>query len=169
VDRRAVGPALAGAAASAGVRFTSGQAGEVIAAIGGALTDTGLTVGELTGAIADRAGPWAAEPRMGAFGDRWPRWRQLTSAAAHRGMLCSGPARACQVTYTSPRRPLPGLRPAEGGAAVRTLLTRCLCAYGPATPGHFAGWAGIPPGYAAGLSGQLAGELECVEVEGEPG
>jgi hypothetical protein len=152
-----------------GVRFTPEQADEVIAAIGGALADGELTVGELTEAIADRAGLWAVEPTMDAFQDRWPRWRQLTSTAAHRGMLCFGPDRGRKVTYTSPRRWLPGLRPMDGDAALRTLVTRYLHAYGPATPQHFAKWLGIPPRYAAGLFGKLAGELEYVELDGEPG
>src|ERR1043166_3724010 len=42
-----------------GVRFTLEQADEVIAAIGGALADSELTVGELPEAIADRARPRA--------------------------------------------------------------------------------------------------------------
>jgi Winged helix DNA-binding domain len=152
-----------------GVRFTSGQADEVIAAIGDALADTELTVDELTEAIAGRAGPWAVERTMEAFQDRWPRWRQLTSTAAHRGMLCFGPDRARKVTYTNPHRWLPGFRPAEGGAALRTLVTRYLYAYGPATSAHFARWLGIPPRYAAGLFGQLASELERVDLDGGPG
>jgi Winged helix DNA-binding domain len=152
-----------------GVRFTPGQADEVIAAIGDALTDAELTVEELTEAIAGRVGSWAVERSMEAFGDRWPRWRQLTSTAAHRGMLCFGPDRARKVTYTNPHRWMPGFRPAEGAAALRTLVTRYLYAYGPATPAHFARWVGIPPGYAAGLFGRLAGELECVKVEGDRG
>jgi len=152
-----------------GVRFTPGQAEEVIAAIGDALADTELTVEELTEAIARRAGPWAVERTMEAFGDRWPRWRQLTSTAAHRGMLCFGPDRGRHVTYTNPHRWLPGFRPAEGGPALRTLVTRYLYAYGPATPAHFARWLGIPPRYATGLFGQLASELERVEVDGELG
>jgi hypothetical protein len=73
------------------------------------------------------------------------------------------------VTYTNPHRWLPGFRPAEGGAALRTLVTRYLYAYGPATPAHFARWLGIPPRHAAGLFGQLDGELECVNLDGEPG
>jgi hypothetical protein len=54
-----------------GVRFPPGQADEVIAAIGGALTGTELTVDELTEAIAERAGPWAVERTVEAFQDRW--------------------------------------------------------------------------------------------------
>ena len=151
-----------------GVRFTPGQAQEVIAAIGDALADAELTVGELTAAIGDRAGPWAVEPTMDAFGGKWPRWRQLTSTAAHRGMLCFGPDRDRQVTYTSPHRWRPGFGPADGDAALRTLVRRYLYAYGPATPAHFARWLGISPRYAAGLFGTLAGDLERVELDGEP-
>lgn len=152
-----------------GVRFPPGQADEVIAAIGDALADAELTVDELTEAIAERTGPWAVELTMEAFGGRWPRWRQLTSTAAHRGVLCFGPDRDRKVTYTNPRRWLPGFRPADSGAGLRTLLTRYLYAYGPATPRHFAKWLGISPKHAAGLFGKLAGELERVELDGEPG
>jgi len=152
-----------------GVRFTPEQADEVIAAIGGALADSELTVDELTEAIADRAGPWAVERTMDAFQDRWPRWRQLTSTAAHRGMLCFGPDRGRRVTYTNPHRWLPGLRPMDEEAALRTLVTRYLYAYGPATPQHFAKWLGIPARYSAGLFGKLTGELAYVELDGDPG
>ena len=152
-----------------GVRFTPGQADEVIAAIGDALAEAELTVDELTEALADRAGPWAVERTMDAFGDKWPRWRQLTGTAAHRGVLCFGPDRGRKVTYTNPHRWLPGFRPADGEEALRTLLTRYLHAYGPATPAHFARWIGIPPRHAAAFFGRLAGELERVELDGEPG
>jgi hypothetical protein len=47
-----------------GVRFTPGQAEEVIAAIGDALADAELTVDELTEALADWTGPWAVERTM---------------------------------------------------------------------------------------------------------
>jgi hypothetical protein len=151
------------------VRFTPEQAEEVIAAIGDALADAELTVDELTEAIVDRTGPWAGEPTMEAFQGRWPRWRQLTSTAAHRGMLCFGPNRGPKVTYTNPHRWLPGFRPDDGDAALRTLLTRYLYAYGPATPQHFARWLSIPPRHAAELFGELAGGLEPVELDGAPG
>jgi Winged helix DNA-binding domain len=150
------------------VRFTPGQAEEVMAAIGDALADAELTVDELTEAIGDRTGPWAVEETMEAFGGRWPRWRQLTSTAAHRGMLCFGPDRGRRVTYTSPQRWLPGFRPDHGEAALRALVARYLYAYGPATPQHFARWLSIPPRRAAELFGELAGELERVELDGAP-
>jgi hypothetical protein len=147
------------------VRFSSEQAEEVLAAIGEALADTELTVDELTEHIVDRTGPWAGEPTMEAFGGRWQRWRQLTSTAAHRGLLCFGPTRGRRVTYTSPQRWLPGFRPDAGQGALRTLLARYLHAYGPATPQHFAKWLSIPPRRAVELFDELAGRLEHVEMD----
>jgi hypothetical protein len=151
-----------------GVRFTPDQADEVIAAIGDALAEAELTVDELTEALAGRLGPWAVERTMDAFGDKWPRWRQLTSTAAHRGVLCFGPDRGRKVTYTNPHRWLPGFRPADGDAALRNLVARYLYAYGPARPAHFARWIGVPPRYAAGLFDTLGAGLERVELDGEP-
>jgi hypothetical protein len=151
-----------------GVRFTPGQAEEVIAAIGDALGGTELTVDELTQAIADRAGPWAVEQTMEAFGGKWARWRQLTATAAHRGVLCFGQDRARNTTYTSPARWLPGFRPADAEAALRSLLLRYLHAYGPATPQHFAKWLAIPVRLAADLFARVSADLETVTLDGTP-
>jgi DNA glycosylase AlkZ-like len=150
------------------VRFTTEQADQVIAAIGDAFADTELTVDELTQAIVDRTGPWAGERTMEAFQEMWPRWRQLTSTAAHRGLLCFGQNRGSNVTYTNAHRWLPGFRPEDGDSALRNLVTRYLYAYGPATPQHFARWLGIPPRRGVELFQWLTGELEQVELEGEP-
>jgi len=150
------------------VRFNREQANEVIAAIGDALGDDALTVDELTEAIVDRTGPWAGERTMDAFQDKWPRWRQLTSTAAHRGVLCFGPNRGRNVTYTNPHRWLPGFQPEAGDAALRTLLTRYLYAYGPATPHNFAKWLSIPSSRAVDLFDELASDLEHVQMDGQP-
>jgi hypothetical protein len=151
-----------------GVRFTPEDAERVLAAIGDALAEAELTVDELTDAIADRAGPWAVERTMDAFQDKWPRWRQLTSTAAQRGLLCFGADRGRVVTYTSPRRWLPGLPPQAADHALRNLLARYLHAYGPARPEHFARWLGVPPRHARDLFDDAADGLEPVEVDGEP-
>jgi hypothetical protein len=84
-------------------------------------------------------------------------------------MLCFGPNRGPRVTYTNPHRWLPSFRPDDGDAALRTLLARYLYAYGPATPQHFARWLSIPTRRAVELFGELAGELEPVELDGAPG
>jgi hypothetical protein len=153
-----------------GVRFTPEQGDEVIAAIGDALRDAELTVDELTAAIRDRTGPWAVEATMDAFAVKWPRWRQLTSTAAHRGVLCFGPNRGRNVTYTNPTRWLPGFAPAPAEDALRGLLDGFLRAYGPATPAQFARWLAIPVGFATRLFSDAAAAslLEPVEFEGEP-
>jgi Winged helix DNA-binding domain len=149
------------------VRFTPQQTEEVIGAIAESLAEGPLTVDELTLAIRERIGLWAVEETMDAFRVKWPRWRQLTSTAAHRGVLCFGPPRGRNVTYTNPRTWLPSFRPDEGDRAVRTLLTRYLFAYGPATPEHFAKWLAIPPRNAAGLFDAQADELELVDLDDE--
>lgn len=148
------------------VRFTPDQTDEVIAAIGDALADAELTVDELTEAIRERTGPWAVERTMDAFQDKWPRWRLVTSTAAHRGVLCFGPNRGRNVTYTSPHRWLPDFRPEEGNSAVRSLLARYLYAYGPATPENFAKWLNISPRLSAELFDRSVDELDRVELEG---
>ncbi len=157
MDRGAVGPAVAGALHPEGVRFTPGQADEVIAAIGDALADAELTVDELTETLADRAGRWAVERTMDAFGDKWPRWRQLTSTAAHRGVLCFGPDRGRKVTYTSPHRWLPGFRLADGMESVEL----------DGEPGWTrAGDTGTPPGPHRGI--RLLPYFDPDVVAGQP-
>src|SRR5262245_61412599 len=150
------------------VRFTAEQADAVIAAIGDALAGAERTVDELTDAIVARTGPWAGERTMDAFQDKWPRWRQLTSTAAHRGVLCFGPNRGRSVTYTNPHRWIPGFRPDDGDIALRALLVRYLHAYSPATPQHFAKWLNIPSPRTKELLHKLAGDLEYVEFDGQP-
>ena len=82
------------------------------------------------------------------------------------GVLCFGPSRGRKVTYTSPRRWLPGFRPAEPEPALAELVRRYLSAYGPATPVQFAQWLGAPRRWAAGLFGSLSGQLQQVELAG---
>lgn len=145
------------------VRFTGEQSEEVLAAIDHALADCQLTVDELTGAIVDRVGSWAGEKTMDAFQGKWPRWRQLTSTAAHRGVLCFGPLRGRTVTYTHPQRWLPGFRPDDPEQALQALVSRYLHAYGPSTAAYFARWLNIP----ARLATHLFAPAEAVSVEGE--
>ena len=149
------------------VRFGADEADEVIAAIGDALDDAELTVDELTDAIRDRAGEWAVERTMDAFQDKWPRWRQLTSAAAQRGVLCFGQNKGRNVTYTNPHRWLPGFQPAAGSEALRQLVHRYLYAFGPASAEHFARWLGVPPRAAREAFESLGDELEAVDVDGQ--
>ncbi|MFK4691941.1 winged helix DNA-binding domain-containing protein [Streptomyces pristinaespiralis] len=142
-----------------GVRMTPGQTDEVVAAVRDALAGEPLTVDELTEAIVARTGAWAGERVMEAFQDKWPRWRQVTHTAAHRGALAFGPNRGRNVTYTSP-----GITPMDGQDALPVLVHRYLRAYGPATPGDFARWLGAPPAWAARLFTDLAAGDRITEV-----
>ncbi len=96
-------------------RLTAGQLEAVIGAIAAALAGDDLTAAELDDAVRSACGRWAGDLVVPAFSGYWPRWRQAISAAAQAGVLCFGPARGRQVTYTSPRRWLPGFRPGPAG------------------------------------------------------
>jgi hypothetical protein len=95
-----------------------------------------------------------------------PRWRPAIYQAARRGVLCFGANKGRKVSYTNPRRWLPGLQPQDGRRAVAELLRHYLHSYGPATPNHFARWLAVPPQWAAQLFDSLAGELRPVDLAG---
>lgn len=145
-----------------GVRVTPEQAEEIIAAIAEALRDAELTVDELTEELAARVGSWAADPVMEAFQTLWPRWRQVTHLAGHRGALCFGRNKGRKVTYTSP----PPYEPVDAATAQGELLKHYLYSYGPSTPERFANWLAMSPPWARGVFSAMSGELEPVEVEG---
>lgn len=149
------------------VRMTPDQTDAVIAAIGEALEDAELTVGELNDAVVARAGRWAGDLVMPAFQTFWPRWRQATDLAAAQGVLCFGPNRGRNVTYTSPRRWLPDLRPAGGDEAIGWLIRTYLHAYGPATPRDVAQWLAVSPKWVSEQVAARSSEMEQVEVDGE--
>jgi hypothetical protein len=149
--------------------LTHEQAEEVIEAIGLALMDAELTNAELTEAIVDRLGPWAGEPVMPAFQEMWPRWRIIQGTAAVRGAMCFAPSRGKTVTYTNPRRWLPGFQPADDQTALAWLVKSYLYAYGSATPQQFAQWLAVPRTWASDLFDSLSSQLQQVEVEGSQG
>ena len=150
------------------LRLTAEQTDAVVEAIAVALRDAELTVDELTEAVVADAGAWAGDLVIPAFQGMWPRWRAALPTAAHRGALCFGANRGRKVTYTSPRRWLPDLRPADGPAALAELVRRYLHAYGPASPQHFAQWLNAPARWATDLFDSLSEELEQVSVDGHP-
>ncbi|MFD7864849.1 winged helix DNA-binding domain-containing protein [Streptomyces sp. NPDC059783] len=147
-----------------GVRMSPRETETVLAAIGDALTGAELTVDELTDAVVERAGAWAGEEVMPAFGTMWPRWRQVTHLASHRGLLCFGPDRGRKVTYTRP-----DVTPLDGPAGVAALVRRYLYAYGPAAPQDFARWLAAPNRWAAEVFDRAAAAGEAEEVVHEDG
>ncbi|GHH51080.1 winged helix DNA-binding domain-containing protein [Streptomyces candidus] len=143
------------------------QTEEVIAAIADALHDAELSADDLTEAIVERTGPWAADPVMEAFQGKWPCWRTAMDLAANRGALCFAPNQGRKAAYTSPHRWLPGFTPTEGNAALAALVKSYLYAYGPATPQHFARWLAAPRRWASELFASLGEEIQQVELAGE--
>ena len=150
------------------VRMSDAHTDDVVAAIDDAVASAEgeLTVDELTEAIVERVGSWAGDRVMPAFQDNWPRWRQAESVATSRGALCFGPDRGRRTTYTSPRRWLPGFRPAPAEEALAALVRSYLHAYGPATAEQFGRWLGAPRAWSAQLFARLGDALQPVSFEG---
>lgn len=145
--------------------LTPAQTEDVLAAVATALRDAELTVDELDEAVVGATGAWAADPVVPAFGDWWPRWRQVIHIAARRGVLCFGPNRGRRVTYTGPAAWVPGFRPEDGATAAAELARRYLYAYGPATPYEFARWFGAPRAWCVELFAAMRAELVPVVIE----
>src|SRR5262245_57575710 len=150
-----------------GVRLDAAQTDAVTDAIDAALAGGDLTLEELDTQVPRRAGAWAGERVMPAFQELWPRWRQAIRPAAARGVLCFGPNRGRAITYSSPRRWVPGYTPADSGIAALDALTLFLRAYGPALPEHFGRWLGTSPRWAQDLFTRAGDRLERVDVEGD--
>ncbi|MGW6362339.1 winged helix DNA-binding domain-containing protein [Streptomyces sp. NPDC055092] len=146
--------------------LTEHQVEEVLEAIESAVEDGELTVEELGDEVVGRTGPWAADLALPAFSGAWPRWRAALQTAANRGVLCFGPNRGRKVTYTSPRRWVPGFRPMDSAAASAEVLRRYLHAYGPATSQQFAQWLGAPRRWSADLFDTITDELIPVDLDG---
>ena len=93
--------------------------------------------------------------------------------AANLGLLCQGPPRGTNITFTDPTRWLG--EAAGGGAesdsdpdeAMATVLARFLDAYGPATREDLARWLGITPKAARLALAAHAETLAEVRVEGQ--
>ncbi|RII11825.1 hypothetical protein DSC45_28335 [Streptomyces sp. YIM 130001] len=144
-------------------RLDEAQTDEVVEAVAGILREgEPPTVDELSDAVIARTGDWAADPVTPAFTGMWPRWRQALHVAGHRGALCFGPNRGRKVTYTSPERWLPGLRPMDPDKALAELVRRYLRSYGPGSSRDFAQWLNAPRRWAADLFASLGDELRPV-------
>lgn len=62
---------------------------------------------------------------------------------AREGLICLGPRRGKQPTYTLLDEWIPNLRQLEGDEALATLATRYFTGHGPATAHDFAWWSGL--------------------------
>ncbi len=148
------------------LRLSADETDQLVAVMSDALADAELTLDELGERVMEATGAWAGALVIPAFNGAWPRWRRALIPAARRGVLCFGADRGRNVTYTSPRRWLPGFLPADPNAAIRDLVRQYLTAYGPATPAQFAQWLAAPKRWATDLFHAMGSELAKVDVEG---
>lgn len=135
----------------------------ITAAVGEVLPGRTLTREELAGEIAaalDR--PELAEAiRSG--------WGQMLKPAAAGGLLCFGPDRGRNVTFTDPRSQLPHAPWADApdtDAAIAVVIGRFLDTYGPATHEDFGRWWGIDAASARRLFAQHAEVMVEIELDG---
>jgi Winged helix DNA-binding domain len=149
-------------------RLDRDQLAAVLAALDSELAAGELTAAELDDAVSTACGPWALDLVIPAFSGHWPRWRQALGPAANAGVLCFAAPRGRTVTYTSPRRWLPGFRPAAAEQARTWLLRSYLHAYGPATSAQLAQWLAAPRRWAEDLLAENRDRVEAVALEGEP-
>lgn len=98
-------------------------------------------------------------------------WGQVFKPAAAGGLLCSGPNRGRNVTFTAPRTWVPDApwheQPDEH-TAMAAVIARFLDAYGPATHVDFSRWWGTDPAAARRLFAAHADVMVKVEFEGTP-
>ncbi|WP_067458734.1 winged helix DNA-binding domain-containing protein [Actinomadura macra] len=105
------------------------------AATGALAEGTALTREELTTAVVEETGSGHLADVLGSG------WGMLLKPLAWWGVLCYGPPRGANVTFTAPEQWLPGwkgLPPVD--EAARTVVHAYLGAHGPATPDMFDNW-----------------------------
>lgn len=96
-------------------------------------------------------------------------WGQMFKPAAAGGLLCSGPERDRNVTFTSPRTWLPDVSwddQPDQHTALSTLIERFLDVYGPATHVDFSRWWGIDAARARRVFKEHAEVMTEVDVDG---
>lgn len=108
-------------------------------------------------------------PRVSKQGRKWMKiaWGIMTvRPALVEGLICYGPDRGGEVTYSLTDRWLPRQKAVEEREAKRFLLRRYLSAYGPATLRDFCKWSGIPGTEATLAWEDIRSELIEVSLDG---
>ncbi len=143
--------------------ITEAELKAVTEAIPEALAGEPLTRGELADRIAAITGHAHLREQLRSG------WAAVLKPAANRGLLCQGPPRSTNVTFTDPDRWLGGERHGsepDPDAAMAVVLARFLDAYGPATRDDLARWLGVTPKAARQVLVAHGGDLAEVDVEG---
>jgi hypothetical protein len=134
----------------------------ITAAVGDVLPGRVLTRDELATEIATtlRKPVLAAKIRSG--------WGVMLKPAAAGGLLCFGPDRDRNVTFTDPRSHVPRVKwnDIDSDAALREIVTRFLDTYGPATHDDFGRWWGTDAASARKVFGAHSQAMVGVLVDG---
>jgi hypothetical protein len=144
--------------------ITEAELDAVTEAIPDALVGDPLTRDEL----ADRVAAITGHAHLGE--QLRSGWAAVFKPSANRGLLCQGPPRNGNITFTDPARWL-GLDgtggDADPDAAMATVVARFLDAYGPATREDLARWLGVTPKAARLVLAAHADGLAEVRIEGQ--
>jgi len=134
----------------------------ITAAVGEVLPGRVLTREELARDIADALGAPDLVERIRSG------WGVMLKPAAAGGLLCFGPDRDRNVTFTDPRSWLPDVdwRGPDPDTAMPEIIGRFLDTYGPATHEDFGRWWGTDAASARRLFVQHADAMVAVEVAG---
>jgi Winged helix DNA-binding domain len=135
----------------------------ITAAVGEVLPGRVLTRDELATEI-------AAAVRKPALAEKIRSgWGVMLKPAAAGGLLCFGPDRDRNVTFTDPRSHLPRVkwRAIDPDVALRKIVTRFLDTYGPATHQDFGRWWGTDAASARKIFAAHADAMVAVSTGGK--
>lgn len=142
------------------------QMRDLVTAVADLLADSAPTRAELVDTL-------VADPAFAGLADQLRSgWGTVLKPLAWHGVLCHGPARGTEVTFTHPARIVadwPGLPTPD--EAARLLIPAYLGAYGPALPETFDAWLSrnsLRKTVLRGWFADLGDLLTPVEVDGAP-
>ncbi|MGH3443420.1 MAG: DNA glycosylase AlkZ-like family protein, partial [Nitriliruptorales bacterium] len=119
-----------------------------------------LTREEIADAVGDETGSAAQRDKL------LSGWGTLLKPVARLGLLCYGPDRGRNVTFTRPDTWLGGWREVDPDEATAEVTRRYLAANGPASRDEYARWFGTTAAHAGRMLQALGDEAMEVEHDG---
>jgi hypothetical protein len=139
------------------------ESAAVIAAVGDALAGGPLLRDELLAEVARLAGSARVEKLL------QQSWGiNLLKPACIQGMMCFGEGEGTRSRFIRPVDHLRRRKPARPRYGLRGIARQFFETYGPATAKEFSRWLALNSARTKQTIAEMAGELEPVEVEGEP-
>ena len=145
------------------LRLSEEELEAVVAAVGDVLSRGPLSRGELVLEIARLTGSARVETLLQ---ESWGI--NLLKPACMRGMLCFAEGDGARSRFIHPALYLRRRKPTHLRNGLRNIARQFFTTSGPATARQFSRWLGLDSARTKQTVAGLAGELELVEVEGEP-